>query len=81
MRRSGNDNADGSGLLGAQRSRGPVWGIMMAMDGGEDTLTGQGSNVFGATERARNGCDTQIELTGEIVECHKGKRWGPTFPV
>ncbi len=69
----GNDDADGSGLLRAQRARRPVRGVTMAMNGGEDTLAGQGSNIFRATESARNRCDAQIELSGEIVECHKRK--------
>ena len=77
----GNDDADGSGLLGAQRARRPVGGVTMAMDGGEDTLAGQGSNIFRATESPRNRRDAQIQLSGEIVECHKRRAVGPTVPV
>ena len=76
-----NDDADRSGLLGAQRSRGPVWGVTMAMDGGEDTLAGQGSNIFRATESTRNRCETQIEISGEFVEGHKRKPWGTDISI
>ena len=46
----GNDDADGSGLLGAQRAARSVWRVAMAMDGGEDTLAGGRSNIFRPTQ-------------------------------
>ena len=46
----GDDDADGSGLLGTQRASGSIGRVAMAVDGGEDALASWWSNIFGPAE-------------------------------
>jgi hypothetical protein len=48
----GDNDADGSGLLGTQRSSCSVGCVAMAMDGSEDPLASGWSDIFRAAERS-----------------------------
>jgi hypothetical protein len=66
----GDNDADGSGLLGTQGTPGPVRRITMAMDGCQNPLAGRRSNIFRPAKSSGDGGDTKIELIGKIVESH-----------
>ena len=70
----GDDDAECSGLLGAQRAPCSIRRIAIAMDGGEDALASWWSDIFGPAERSGNRCDAEIQLLGEIVESHGERR-------
>ena len=69
----GDNDANGSGLLGTQRTPCPIGRVPMAMDGGEDALAGWRGNIFRPAESSGNRGDTEIQLLGEIVESHEGR--------
>ena len=71
----GDDDADGSGLLGTQRAPRPVGRVAMAVDGGEDALPGGLSNIFRPAESPGNRGNAEIQLLGEIVESHGEERY------
>ena len=77
----GDDDADGSGLLGTQRASRSVGRVAMAMDSGEDALASGWSNIFRPAESSGNRGDAEIQLLGEIVESHGEERepggWEP----
>jgi hypothetical protein len=72
----GDDDANRSGLLGSERTSGPIRCVTMSMDNGKDPLACAWSNVFWSAESSRNRGDTEIELFGKIVKSHDKGRYG-----
>ena len=72
----GDDDANGSGLLGSEGTSGSIRGITTSMNDGKDPLACAWSDVFRSAESSGNGGDTEIELLSEVVESHDGERYG-----